>query len=57
MVTRQKINELTLKVAQVCAGCPHMKFTGRMECDRKKSQCHSKRVRVWLAEIERLEKT
>ena len=56
-MTQQKINELTLKVAQVCAGCPHMKFTGRMECDRKKSQCHSKRVRVWLAEIERLEKT
>ena len=53
-MSQERIDELTLKIAQVCVGCPHMKFTGRMECDRKKSQCHSKKVRAWLAEIDRL---
>ena len=49
-------DELTRKVLQVCASCSHAKWQGgAMTCDRKKSQCHSGRVRRWLAEIKRLE--
>lgn len=51
-----RIKELNLKIFQVCACCPHVRyFLGRFECDRKKRECHSKRVRQWLAEIGRLE--
>jgi hypothetical protein len=46
-------NELVRKILQVCAACPHLKADAA--CDRKKSQCHSKRVRQWLKELERLE--
>jgi len=46
-------NELVRKILQVCAGCPHFKKDA--SCDRKKSQCHSKRVRQWLERIEELE--
>jgi len=56
MSSQSEINELVLKIAQVCSQCGHSKFIlGRFECDRKKSECHSKRVRKWLAEIGRLE--
>jgi len=48
--------DLTRKILQVCASCPHAKWQGgTLTCDRKKSQCHSKRVRHWLEEIKRLE--
>jgi len=48
--------DLTRKILQVCVSCPHAKWQGRtLTCDRKKSQCHSKRVKRWLAEIKRLE--
>ncbi len=54
-MTQQHIEELSAKIFQICAQCPHSKFvTGRFECNRKRSQCHSKRVRAWLDEIERL---
>jgi hypothetical protein len=50
------IEELQRKIFQVCAVCPHAKWaTGRFECDRKRSQCHSVRVRRWLGEIKKLE--
>jgi len=49
-------NELARKVLQVCASCPHGKWQGGvMTCDRKRSQCHSGRVRRWMEEIKRLE--
>ncbi len=53
-----RIRELEGKIVAVCvSGCPHAKWkTGRYECDRKRSQCHSARVRRWLDEIKRLEK-
>lgn len=54
--TREKIQELERKIMQVCVACPHAKWmTGHFECTVKRSHCHSKRVRRWLAEIERLE--
>jgi len=54
---QEKIKELTARIAAVCMTCPHVRFaTGRFECDRKKSECHSGRVRKWLAEINALEK-
>jgi hypothetical protein len=46
-------NDIIQKIAQVCVSCPHMKFKGGMVCDRKKSQCHSGKVRKWLAELEK----
>jgi hypothetical protein len=50
------ISDLSVRIIKVCSGCPHSKFVaGHFECDRKKSQCHSKRVRKWLAEIADLE--
>lgn len=54
-MNQDKIRELEGKVVAVCASCPHAKWvTGRFECDRKRSPCHSKRVKKWLKEIERL---
>ncbi len=48
--------ELTRKIMQVCFSCGHAKWWyGEFHCDRKKSQCHSKRVRKWLEEIKQLE--
>ena len=48
---------LVAKIVAVCVHCDHAKFVaGRFECDRKRSQCHSKRVRRWLDEIKELEK-
>jgi len=50
------VNELILKIMQVCSACGHSKFIlGRFECNRKKSECHSGRVRKWLARIKELE--
>lgn len=51
-----RIRELEGKIVTVCMSCPHSKFTaGRFECDRKRSQCHSKRVLRWLGELRELE--
>ena len=51
-LTRETRVELTRKILQVCASCDHAKWQGgTMVCDRKKSQCHSKRVRKWLKEL------
>ena len=52
-----RLRELEGKIVAVCmSGCPHAKFvTGRFECDRKRSQCHSGRVRRWLDQIKKLE--
>ena len=53
-----QITDLSARIIKVCSGCTHSKFVaGHFECDRKKSQCHSKRVRKWLAEIALLEKS
>jgi len=53
---KARIQELEGKIVAVCVTCPHARFvTGRFECDRKRSECHSKRVRRWLAEIKKLE--
>ena len=53
---KERIRELEGKVVVVCMACPHARFvTGRFECDRKRSQCHSVRVRRWLGEIKKLE--
>lgn len=53
----KRIAELEGKIVAVCAsGCPHAKWEGNhFRCDRKRSECHSIRVRRWLAEIKRLE--
>lgn len=49
-------DELTRKILQVCASCGHAKWeSGRLVCNRKKSPCHSKRVRQWLKELEEKE--
>lgn len=54
---RDERNELIRKILQVCGACSHGQGKGRgLICDRKRSQCHSKQVRKWLKEIERLEK-
>lgn len=52
----ERIRELEGKIVTICVQCPHAHFAcGRYECDRKRSQCHSKRVIRWLAEIKKLE--
>lgn len=48
-------NELIRKIVQVCATCPHLMSRGGWHCDRRKSQCHSKRVQKWLGLIDELE--
>ena len=53
--TQARIRELEGKIVAICMQCPHAKWVGHFECDRKRSQCHSKRVCRWLDEIERLE--
>ena len=51
-----RIKELEGKIVAVCMTCGHSHFVaGRFECDRKRSHCHSSRVRRQLAEIKRLE--
>jgi hypothetical protein len=53
---KQKRNELVRRILQLCGACSHGQGKGRgLICDRKKSQCHSKRVRKWLEEIDFLE--
>ncbi|HUV55786.1 MAG TPA: hypothetical protein VMV84_01005 [Dehalococcoidales bacterium] len=52
----ERIKELEGKIVAVCAQCPHSKWVGgHFECDRKRSHCHSARVRKWLDEIRKLE--
>ena len=46
--------ELSKKILQVCAHCRHFKWK-TMQCDRQRSQCHSRRVRRWLKELKELE--
>jgi hypothetical protein len=46
--------ELSKKTLQVCAHCRHFKWK-TMQCDRQRSQCHSRRVRRWLEELGELE--
>lgn len=54
--TADRIQELQNKIVSVCMRCPHAKWVGgHFECDRKRSQCHSKRARRWLDEIKKLE--
>ena len=54
---QQHQEELAAKIIQVCAQCGHGKWVmGHLECDRSRSQCHSKRVLRWLDEIKRLTK-
>ena len=54
--TVDRIEELERKIFQVCSSCSHFRWvTGRFECTVKRSHCHSKRVRRWLDEIEKLE--
>ena len=56
MDVAHRIKELEGKIVTICVQRPHAKFAGgRYECDRKRSQCHSKRVRHWLDEIKKLE--
>ncbi len=56
MTIDERIRELENKIVTVCMSCPHSKWAGgHFECDRKRSQCHSKRVRHWLDEIKKLE--
>ena len=50
-----QIRELEGKIVTVCVQCPHAHFAGgTYRCDRKRSQCHSKRVLRWLDEIKKL---
>lgn len=53
----QRIRELEGKIVTICMSCPHAKFVtaGQFKCDRKRSQCHSKRVKHWLDELKRFE--
>ncbi len=57
MNKQERIRELEGKIVAVCITCPHAKkwTAGHFECDRKRSQCHSVRVRRWLDEIKKLE--
>lgn len=56
MSKEERIRELESKIVAVCMGCPHAKWvTGSFQCTVKRSHCHSKRVRKYLAEIEKLE--
>ena len=51
-----RIRELEGKIAAVCIRCPHVKwYLGWFECRVDRRQCHSRRVRRWQAEIEKLE--
>lgn len=55
-ILEDRKTDLTRKIMQVCSSCTHLKFTGGMQCDRKRSQCHSKRVRSWMKELEELDR-
>jgi len=54
---QERIQELQNKIVAVCLGCPHVKrwMAGSFRCTVKRSHCHSKRVRNWLNEIDKLE--
>ena len=55
-MARFELNELENKIVTVCMSCKHSRFVGgHFECDRKRSECHSSRVRRWLSEIKKLE--
>lgn len=50
---RGRREELTRLILKVCSSCGHAKWQGGiLTCDRKKSECHSKRVRALLKELE-----
>lgn len=53
----ERIRELEGKIVALCINnrCTHLKSLGGLNCDRKRSQCHSKRVIRMLAEIVRLQ--
>ena len=55
MTAVDRSQELKRQIFQVCLSCPHLKKEGGFVCDRKRSQCHSGRVRKWLRELESLE--
>lgn len=57
MTNQEEIRELEGKIVATCINnrCPHLKWLGGARCDRKRSECHSKRVRRWLDEIKKLE--
>jgi hypothetical protein len=51
-----QIRELEGKITAVCIRCPRVKwYTGFFKCRVDRRQCHSRRVRRWQAEIEKLE--
>jgi len=53
--SKKRHEELSANIIRVCAQCTHGKWVmGHLECDRKRSECHSKRVLKWLDEIKRL---
>jgi len=50
-----KERQLITRIAAICLGCSHMKWIGgQFGCDRKRSECHSARVRSYLAQLDRL---
>ena len=56
-MSQERKQEIGMKILAVCGQCPHGKWLfSKLICDRKKSQCHSKRVRKWLNELETLQK-
>jgi len=51
-----RLSELENKITAVCIRCPRVKwYTGFFKCRVDRRQCHSRRVRRWQAEIEKLE--
>jgi len=52
-----RIRELEGKVVAACLQCSHRKrwMAGSFQCTVKRSHCHSKRVKKWLDEIDKLE--
>ena len=46
-------NELVRQIVQTCAACKHGRTN--LTCRQKLSQCHSKKVKLWLKQIQKIQ--
>ena len=46
-------NELVRQIIQKCAACKHGR--SHLTCRQKTSQCHSRKVREWLKQIQKIQ--
>ncbi len=54
--TSDRAVELSRLILQVCRSCAHLN-KNTFVCDTRKGHCHSSRVRKWLGELEKIERS